>query len=208
MKYNESLSNAASLAFLFGFACITAIVFYAAQTAESIQNAFTEKSYASINVMFNQVSIETNFGTIEIKFLSGEATTTINNFAKLATSGFYDGTKFHRVIKNFMIQGGDPLTKGDNTSLYGTGGPGYTFKDEIGSAKMLRGVVAMANSGPNTNGSQFFIVTAPETSWLQGKHTIFARVIRGMDVVDRISLTPTRNDLPINPVILKSVSLH
>lgn len=134
--------------------------------------------------------IETNYGKIKLELFTKDAPKTVANFLKLAQSGFYDGTKFHRVIKNFMIQGGDPNSKDDDPSNDGYGGPGYTFEDEINSHKLVRGVLAMANSGPNTNGSQFFIVTTESTPWLDGKHTAFGKVIAGMDVVDKIEKMP------------------
>ncbi len=156
-----------------------------------------------------QATFKTTMGDITVKLLSDEAPNTVSNFAKLARSGFYDGTKFHRVIKSFMIQGGDPNSKGDNLATYGTGGPGYTFPDEIvGSPEqMVRGVLAMANAGPDTNGSQFFI-TVVDTPWLQGHHTIFGKVIAGMDVVDKIDAVKTgQNDIPVTPVVLNSIEL-
>ena len=152
--------------------------------------------------------LETSQGNIEIAFIKGKATSTIDNFVTLSGKQFYDGTKFHRVIKNFMIQGGDPLSKGDNVALYGSGGPGYNFPDEINDERMVRGMVAMANAGPNTNGSQFFIITAVETPWLYGKHTVFAKVISGMDVVSKIEAVSTgKNDVPTVPVIINKVIL-
>lgn len=157
---------------------------------------------------FSGAVLITNFGEIELRFATGTAPKTVNNFIKLSEKSFYDGTLFHRVTKDF-IQGGDPLTKEGDQSVYGTGGPGYKFRDEVSAEdKILRGVVAMANSGPDTNGSQFFIVTIKEASWLNGKHTIFAKVIRGMDVVDKISsLQTSKNNLPIKPVVLEKVIL-
>jgi|SRR3989344_2186310 len=153
--------------------------------------------------------LKTNLGSIEIEFFENQAPLAVANFLKLVGEGFYNGTKFHRVIKDFMIQGGDPNSKGDDKSLYGMGGPGYTFADEQTNIKLVRGIMAMANAGPNTNGSQFFIITAPETSWLNGKHTPFARVISGMDVVDKIEATETGpNDIPLEDVILEGVVLE
>lgn len=136
------------------------------------------------------VILKTNLGDIKLELFSKDAPKTVNNFLKLARSDFYDGTKFHRVIKDFMIQGGDPNSKDNDPSNDGFGGPGYTFEDEINSNKLVRGVLAMANAGPNTNGSQFFIVTAASTPWLDGKHTAFGKVIDGMDVVDKIEKLP------------------
>lgn len=152
------------------------------------------------------ITLETSLGNIELELYPEKAPKTVDNFVKLANAGFYENTKFHRVIKNFMIQGGDPYTKGEDTSVYGTGGPGYKFADEHNDLQMVRGMIAMANSGPNTNGSQFFIVTIPEAGWLTGKHTIFGKVISGMEVVDKIEASKTnQNDLPIVPVVVNKV---
>ena len=153
--------------------------------------------------------VKTNFGEIEIVFFGMDAPKTVENFQKLAQSGFYTNTKFHRVIKNFMIQGGDPLSKDDTQmARWGTGGPGYTFADEISTQKVVRGSLAMANAGPNTNGSQFFIVTAQATPWLDGLHTVFGQVTRGMEVVDKIGMTDTAtNDIPKAPVIVENITL-
>ena len=131
----------------------------------------------------------------------GIAPTTVENFRKLAGDGFYDGVIFHRVIPDFMIQGGDPTGTG-------MGGPGYTFEDEFNDHKVERGALAMANAGPNTNGSQFFVVTAEATPWLDGKHTVFGRVTSGMDVVDAISQVDTdANDKPREAVVIERVEL-
>ena len=141
--------------------------------------------------MSNIIMIEMeNGGKIVIELYPDIAPITVNNFKKLVAEGFYDGLIFHRIIKNFMIQGGDP--KGT-----GTGGPGYTFADEINDRPLVRGVLAMANAGPDTNGSQFFIITAEATPWLDGNHTGFGEVVAGQDVVAAIGTTPTgRNDRP------------
>ncbi|MFA6551506.1 MAG: peptidylprolyl isomerase [Patescibacteria group bacterium] len=157
---------------------------------------------------YNQANIKTNFGDIKVKFYNTDAPLTVNNFLNLSKQNFYDKTKFHRVIKDFMIQGGDPNSKSDNKNSYGTGGPGYQFKDEINSHKLTRGSLAMANSGADTNGSQFFIVTAAETPWLDGKHTNFGEVIEGMDVVNKIAAAKTDgNDLPLEDVIIEGIEL-
>src|SRR5947207_7909887 len=129
-------------------------------------------------------TMQTNHGTIEIELFDGDAPKTVQNFVSLAQDGFYDGVIFHRVIPDFMIQGGDPTGTG-------SGGPGYTFEDEANDRRVVRGALAMANAGPNTNGSQFFIVTAEACPWLDGKHTVFGRVTSGMDVVDTISKLET-----------------
>jgi cyclophilin family peptidyl-prolyl cis-trans isomerase len=148
-------------------------------------------------------------GDITIEFFDKDAPNTVANFRKLAGSGFYDGTKFHRVIAGFMIQGGDPLTKDDSKSaMWGTGGPGYTFADEIrANNHNVIGTISMANAGPNTNGSQFFINVA-NNGYLDGKHTTFGKVTSGMDVVDKIQHTATDgNDRPVTPVVIQSVTL-
>lgn len=150
---------------------------------------------------------KTNLGEITLELYPDKAPKTVENFIKLAQSGFYNGTLFHRVIKDFMIQGGDPNTKSEptNWAIHGTGGPGYKFEDEINDVKIVNGVLAMANSGPNTNGSQFFIVTADATPWLDGKHTAFGRVTAGMDIVEKIEAVATEKDHPIEDVILQEV---
>lgn len=158
-----------------------------------------------------RATITTNKGVIEITFATNTPAT-VENFTKLAASGFYDGTRFHRVIKDFMIQGGDPLSK-DLTmkDRWGTGGPGYTFKDEVSSTdNFSKGVIAMANSGPSTNGSQFFIVTADAgTPWLAGKHTIFGHVSKGMDIVMLIGNVSTDGrDQPQQEVIIERIEIR
>ena len=153
--------------------------------------------------------MHTNFGVITLELFPKEAPKTVENFVKLAKSDFYNGTKFHRVIKDFMIQGGDPNSKDGDWSNDGRGGPGYTFEDEFNTHKVIRGALAMANSGPNTNGSQFFIVTAEAAPWLDGKHTVFGRVVGGMDVVDRIkSVTTNENDHPLEDVVVERVTIE
>jgi len=157
-----------------------------------------------------QAVIKTNLGDITVKFYNEDSPKTVSNFVSLAESGFYNGTKFHRVIKDFMIQGGDPLSK-DNAlkARWGTGGPGYQFTDEINSHKIVQGSLAMANPGPNTNGSQFFIVTAQATPWLDGKHTNFGEVTAGMDVVLKIENVQTEGpDRPVEDVIIESIELN
>ena len=146
-------------------------------------------------------TIHTNHGAIEVELFDDDAPKTVENFTTLARKGFYDGVIFHRVIPDFMIQGGDPTGTG-------SGGPGYTFEDEINHHKLERGALAMANAGPGTNGSQFFVVTAEATPWLDGKHTVFGRVTSGMDVVDAISRVETdTQDKPREPVVIDRVEL-
>ena len=146
--------------------------------------------------------MRTSEGPITIELFDEDAPKTVANFKKLAGDGFYDGLIFHRVIRDFMIQGGFPQGTG-------TGGPGYEFEDEINDHKVVRGALAMANAGPNTNGSQFFIVTTDEAPWLDGKHTVFGRVTDGMDTVDRIEATDTDGrDRPRNDITIEAVDLE
>jgi cyclophilin family peptidyl-prolyl cis-trans isomerase len=149
----------------------------------------------------SSATLHTSEGAIGLELYPNDAPKTVENFVKLARDGFYDGVIFHRVIPDFMIQGGDPTGTG-------TGGPGYQFEDEFNEHRVVRGALAMANAGPNTNGSQFFIVTAEATPWLDGKHTVFGRVTAGMDVVDRISeVDRDANDRPREPVTIDRVEL-
>jgi cyclophilin family peptidyl-prolyl cis-trans isomerase len=149
----------------------------------------------------SEATLHTNAGPIKVQFFDDDAPKTVENFRKLADDGFYDGLIFHRVIKDFMIQGGCP----EGT---GTGGPGYTFEDEFNDHKVARGALAMANAGPNTNGSQFFIVTTDAAPWLDGKHTVFGEVTEGMDAVDAIEGTETgTGDKPSTPQVIERVEL-
>jgi peptidyl-prolyl cis-trans isomerase B (cyclophilin B) len=149
----------------------------------------------------SEATLHTNAGPVTVELFDDDAPKTVENFRKLAADGFYDGLIFHRVIPDFMIQGGCP----EGT---GTGGPGYTFEDEINDNKVVRGALAMANAGPNTNGSQFFIVTAEEAPWLDGKHTVFGRVSDGMDSVTAIESTPTdAGDRPAEDQVIERIEL-
>jgi cyclophilin family peptidyl-prolyl cis-trans isomerase len=151
--------------------------------------------------VMSTATLHTNHGDIVIDFFDEDAPKTVENFTKLVGQGFYDGLGFHRVIKDFMIQGGCPQGNG-------TGGPGYTFEDEFNDHKIVRGALAMANAGPNTNGSQFFIVTTDAAPWLDGKHTVFGEVTTGMDVVDAIEGTPTdARDRPREPAVIETVEI-
>jgi cyclophilin family peptidyl-prolyl cis-trans isomerase len=146
-------------------------------------------------------TMQTTDGPIVFELFDEDAPKTVENFRKLASDGFYDGLTFHRVIKDFMIQGGCPQGTG-------TGGPGYTFEDEINDHKVVRGALAMANAGPNTNGSQFFIVTTAAAPWLDGKHTVFGQVTNGMDVVDKLEGVDTdASDRPTDPIGIASIEL-
>jgi peptidyl-prolyl cis-trans isomerase B (cyclophilin B) len=147
------------------------------------------------------VTLQTNKGAIALELFDDDAPKTVANFLKLAGDGFYEGVIFHRVIPDFMIQGGDPTGTG-------SGGPGYTFEDEFNDNKVERGALAMANAGPATNGSQFFIVTTEAAPWLDGKHTVFGRVTEGMDVVDAISeVDRDANDKPREDVTIERVDV-
>jgi len=149
----------------------------------------------------SEATLHTNHGAIAVELFDEDAPRTVENFTKLARDGFYDGVIFHRVIPDFMIQGGDPTGTG-------SGGPGYTFEDEFNDRKVVRGALAMANAGPNTNGSQFFIVTTEAASWLDGKHTVFGRVTDGMAVVNTISALETdARDRPRTDVVIERVEL-
>ncbi len=155
-----------------------------------------------------QATLKTTKGEIVIEF--GTTTPkTVENFTKLAQAGFYNGTKFHRVIKGFMIQGGDPLTKDDSKmAFWGTGDPGYKFNDEFTATnKNDVGTISMANSGPNTNGSQFFI-NVNNNNFLDPKHTVFGKVVKGMEVVTAIENTPTApGDRPLTPMVIESITI-
>jgi cyclophilin family peptidyl-prolyl cis-trans isomerase len=149
-----------------------------------------------------KATLQTNHGAIEVELFDDDAPETVRNFVRLAREGFYDGTIFHRIIPDFMIQGGDPTGTG-------TGGPGYTFADEPNEHRVVRGALAMANAGPNTNGSQFFVVTTEEAPWLDGKHTVFGRVTRGMEVADAISeVERDARDRPRDDVVLERVEIR
>jgi len=146
-------------------------------------------------------TLHTNRGAVQLELYPDDAPKTVENFVSLARQGFYDSVIFHRVIPDFMIQGGDPTGTG-------SGGPGYTFEDEFNDRKVVRGALAMANAGPNTNGSQFFIVTTEAASWLDGKHTVFGRVTDGMEVVNTISALETdTRDRPRTDVVIERVEL-
>lgn len=157
---------------------------------------------------YSRAIMKTNLGDIEFEFYKSDSPVTVNNFMNLAQAGFYNGTIFHRVIDGFMVQGGDPNSKNVDWSTHGFGGPGYAFKDEINSHKLVAGSLAMANSGPGTNGSQFFIVTAPATPWLDGAHTNFGTVISGMEIVRQIEAAAVNaNDHPLEDIVIENITL-
>jgi len=176
--------------------------------ASIVNNNSTKTNKMDYVEKYDGAVIKTNYGDVKVKFYNQDSPVTVNNFLKLSAEKFYDGTKFHRVIKDFMIQGGDPNSKDDDWSNDGTGGPDYTFADEFNKNPLVKGSLAMANSGPNTNGSQFFIVTAAATPWLDGKHTNFGEVVEGMDVVDKISQAQVNeNDHPLEDVTVIGIEL-
>lgn len=210
MFLNKRFSSLTSYVILLMLSVVAAVLYFTVAKAEKIADQWSEDSLIMTSeVTMNEALIKTSLGDIKIKLLEDKAPRTVANFVKLTGEKFYDGTKFHRVIKDFMIQGGDPLTKDDMAKgRWGTGGPGYKFADEPNDVKMVRGIVAMANSGPDTNGSQFFIITAPATLWLQGKHTVFGKVISGMEVVNKISqVDKDTNDVPLQPVVVEKIIL-
>jgi cyclophilin family peptidyl-prolyl cis-trans isomerase len=173
-----------------------------------IQEQIKKMGHEDLVSVYDKAVMKTNLGDIKIKFYNSASPVTVNNFLNLAKTDFYNGTKFHRVMKDFMIQGGDPLSKDDNWAIHGSGGPDYKFDDEFNNYPIVKGNLAMANSGPNTNGSQFFIVTAESTPWLDGKHTNFGEVTEGMEVVEKIEVVETNErDHPLEDIIVESIEL-
>jgi cyclophilin family peptidyl-prolyl cis-trans isomerase len=200
-----------------GIIALVAVILIVMMFNSSNYNNSIKEDNINVNTNINMLDTEnkivvlkTSAGDIKMELLTSEAPKTVENFIKLAGEGFYDQTRFHRVIKDFMIQGGDPLSKEDaNRPFWGTGGPGYQFEDEENNVTLVQGVVAMANSGPDTNGSQFFIITAEATPWLQGKHTGFGRVIEGMDIVMEIGNTEVGSgDQPVVDVVVNGVEVE
>lgn len=178
-----------------------------AQNRRQVSGEFGNLSHKELNTS-KFATLVTSEGDIKIELFNATTPKTVANFVLLAKKDFYDEVKFHRVIKDFMIQTGDPLSKDADPANDGTGGPGYQFADEItsDSPKLVHGIVAMANSGANTNGSQFFIITKDATPWLDGKHTPFGKVVYGLDIVDKIGNTPTdKTDLPQKDIVIKDI---
>jgi len=173
------------------------------------ENTEKEKELLTYTNKYTKATIKTSHGNIKVSFYTAEAPLAVGNFIKLAEDNFYNKVKFHRVISGFMIQGGDPNSKDDNWEDDGQGGPGYSFRDEFNEHKLVRGSLAMANSGANTNGSQFFIVTADSTPHLDGKHTNFGEVIEGMDVVEKIEKVRINDkDHPTQDVVIEGIELE
>lgn len=168
----------------------------------------TNRENGEIKKETREVVLKTNKGDITLELFEDKTPITAGNFIKLAQAGFYDGVKFHRVIDGFMIQGGDPNSKGDDIALYGRGGPGYVISDEFAEGlKNDRGTISMANAGPNTGGSQFFI-NLVNNNFLDGKHPVFGKVVAGMEVVDAIAKTKTgANDVPVEPVVIEKIEV-
>lgn len=193
--------------FIFVAVFMSNIVLGAINATVNEQTSFIQANAIAKKRHVETAKISTSYGEIVIRF-NRAAPMAVNNFSQLALSGFYDGTKIHRVVKELLIQGGDPLSREDDRELYGTGGPDYVFENETTGLPMKRGVVAMANRGkPKTNGSQFFILTADKAPDLEGKYTIFGEVIEGMDVVDAINQVPTdEKNIPIDPVVIQEVN--
>lgn len=168
-----------------------------------------EREISNYYDKYTKATLVTNYGKIKVNFFNNDAPMAVGNFIKLAETSFYNNTKFHRVISGFMIQGGDPNSRDDNWEDDGKGGPDYSFADETNSHKLVKGALAMANSGKDTNGSQFFIVTADSTPHLDGKHTVFGEVIEGMDVVTTIEGVRINSDShPTEDVIIETVELE
>ncbi len=172
-------------------------------------NIFPENYEDLYSQGYNHALIKTNYGDILVKLYGDKSPDTVNNFLNLAKLNYYQGIKFHRVIKDFMIQVGCPNTKTDQEAIYGTGGPGYGFPDEINDMPLVLGSLAMANTGmPNSNGSQFFIVTAQSTPWLDGGHTNFGEVVEGMEIVKEIeNIETNERDLPLEDVIIEEIEI-
>lgn len=189
---------------IFSVLALTGFTGCQAQPAKQTELIKTMETERTVVVM------KTSMGDITLELFDDKSPKTVQNFLDLAGKGFYDETLFHRVIKDFMIQGGDPNTKTEpkNRAIHGTGGPGFAFADEFNNVPLVSGSLAMANSGPNTNGSQFFIVTAPATPWLDGKHTNFGKVIDGMDVVTAIEQVKTgAQDHPVDDIKILSIEI-
>lgn len=185
------------------------ILYNMVQKSEDVRNEVQASTNQTVYSDITTATVNTNYGDFTIQLESNKAPATVTNFVKLASEGFYDKQKFHRVIDGFMIQGGDPLSKDDTKkSAWGTGGPGYTFKDEFGEGlSNVTGTIAMANSGPNTNGSQFFI-NVNDNIFLDNKHAVFGKVISGMDVVMKISKVQTDpTDKPIKDVVIEKITI-
>lgn len=214
-ELNRRFDRNTSAIILLALTIFAAGIFHIAQRTFALadQLEYSSEHYGKGSFISGQrptgATIDTNYGVFTIQFLYGHATTTIQKFATLSKGGFYSGTKFHRVVREKYIQGGDPLTRtSTDESVWGMGTPGYTFADEINAVALSRGIVAMANTGPNTNGSQFFIVVARSLPELQGRHTVFARVTKGLSIIDAINEVPVKtNGIPKEGVVVNSIQI-
>ncbi|MDO8482657.1 MAG: peptidylprolyl isomerase [bacterium] len=184
------------------------VLTYFVNKSNNVKRAIITANAIEFNKSYAGATLHTTVGDIRIEFLHEDAPKTIFNFIELVEKRFYNGTKFHYVLRNFLIQGGDPLSRGTNKTLYGTGGPGYSLPSEKSPMlQMKQGIVAMANIGKDTSGSQFFIVTALELLALNGKFTAFARVIGGFDVLEKINNVPTDDNVPRYPIEVTSIEI-
>lgn len=186
---------------------LSVLTFFVSKS-NNVKRAIVTANAIEFNKAYNGAALRTTVGDIKIEFLHSEAPKTIYNFIGLAEKRFYNGTKFHYVLKNFLIQGGDPLSRKSDITLYGTGGPGYSLSKEENNEPMTQGAVAMANIGNDTSGSQFFIVTAEKLPMLDGKFTVFARVTSGLDVLEKINDVPTDNHVPRYPIEIFSIEIE
>lgn len=192
---------------------LAAIVFLSVLTffvskSNDVKRSIVTANAIEFNKSYHGATLHTSVGNIKIEFFHEDAPKTIYNFIKLVEKRFYNGTIFHYVLKNFLIQGGDPLSRGSDKTLYGTGGPGYSLPGEKNAQPMKQGVVAMANIGTDTSGSQFFIITAPELPALNGKFTVFARTTGGFDVLEKINNVPTDDNVPRYPIEVFSIEIE
>lgn len=191
-----------------GLFIFLSILTFFVNKSNTVKRSIVTANALEFNRAYTGATIHTSIGDIEIEFIHKSAPQAIFNFIELSDKKFYDGTKFHYVLKNFLVQGGDPFSRGNDKSLYGTGGPGYTLPKEKNSEPMERGVVAMATLGNDTSGSQFFILTAPELPSLSGKFSVFAKINRGFDVLDKINEVPTDENIPRYPITVDSIQIQ
>ncbi len=190
------------------FIAFLSVLTYFVTRSNHVKKNISVATAIDYNKAFTGAILETSVGNIEIRFLSEKAPIAIYNFIRLSEKRFYDKVKFHYVLKDFLIQSGDPLSKGNDKTLYGTGTPGYTLPDELSDVPMVKGVLAMATIGRETSGSQFFIVTAPSLPGLTGKFTVFAEVISGFDVLEQINSVPTDDKIPRYPIEIVGINIQ
>lgn len=184
------------------------ILWFFVNKSTTVKKSIVTANAIAFNRSYAGAVIHTSVGDIGLEFLQKDAPKAIYNFINLANKNFYDGTKFHYILKNLLVQGGDPLSRKDDARAYGTGGPGYILPNEFSNEPVERGAVAMANLGTDTSGSQFFIITAERVKALDGKFTVFAKVINGFDVLDKINSVPADHNVPIYPIEVRSVDIE